>query len=389
MLTNKQITRMKGFHKRVILTQMGLRPSSIPKKISDINDILVRMNEDELQTKKLEQLYRVVVLGEVAGPQLPTDVAEQVNRAKMELAAAIKNTTVEELIGQADARVRDLMEKAQADLIRHAKEAITKAADNYRPIVVKQGKKTKKLKGVFPAEFERMLQLASSRVPQMWVGPAGCGKTYMAAKVAEALDLPFYDQSCSEGISESNFTGWLLPVGAGGKFEYVPAPFVIAYESGGVFLLDEMDAADPNLLVFLNKAIANDSFFVPARHKKPLVKKHPNFVVIAAANTYGAGADAQYVGRNALDASTLDRYRTGLITMDYSPAVEEALVDQEILEWGRKIRKLIRERKLYRIMSTRVMLDLTKMKVEHEWDKEDWEEAYFADWSVEERRMVA
>lgn len=389
MLNSRQITRMKPFYKRVLLNQMGVPNRSIPRKVADINTMLLQMNEDDAQKAKLEQLYLVVVEGQIAGPALPTDVAEQVNRAKMELAASIKQTTVEELIGQADARVRELTEKAQGDLIRHAKEAITKAADNYRPIVIKQGKKTKKLKGVFPDEFERMLQLASSRVPQMWVGPAGCGKTYLAGKVAEALDLPGYDQSCSEGISESNFTGWLLPVGASGKFEYVPAPFVIAYENGGVFLLDEMDAADPNLLVFLNKAIANESFYVPARHKNPLVKQHKDFVVIAAANTYGAGADAQYVGRNALDASTLDRYRAGMITMDYSPSVEEALVDQDVLEWGRKIRKLIRERKLYRIMSTRVMLDLTKMKADHEWDREDWEEAYFADWSPEERRMVA
>jgi hypothetical protein len=40
------------------------------------------------------------------------------------------------------------------------------------------------------------------------------------------------------------------------------------------------------------------------------------FVCIAAANTFGTGADRQYVGRNQLDESTLDRFRIGQIELD-------------------------------------------------------------------------
>jgi len=207
--------------------------------------------------------------------------------------------------------------------------------------------------------------------------------------VAEALGLEAYDQSMSEGISESAFTGWLLPTGQSGSFKYVPSPFITAYEKGGVFLFDEIDAADANLLVLMNEAIANDYFFLPQRHTKPKVVKHKDFVAIAAANTFGAGADAQYVGRNALDAATLDRFRAGLIQMDYSAPVEEALVDPEVLEWGRKIRKVIRQNGLFHIMSTRVMLDLSKLKEQYDWDKTEWEETYLANWAEEERRMLA
>ena len=117
--------------------------------------------------------------------------------------------------------------------------------------------------------------------------------------------------------------------------------------------------------------------------------KHEDFVAIGAANTFGAGADAQYVGRNALDAATLDRFRVGMVYMDYSAPVEEALIDADVLTWGRRVRAKIKEHKLFRIMSTRVMLDLTKMKAAYEWDEDDWAEAYFADWSDEERRLVA
>jgi hypothetical protein len=287
-------------------------------------------------------------------------------------------------------QIRDTLEKLAGKLEQrletYGRKVLAEAAQSYRPVVVKQGKETRKVKGVLPKEFESVVQLGSQRVPIMLVGPAGCGKTYIAGKLAEALGLNFYDQSCSEGVSESIFTGWLLPVSAGGKFDYVASPFITCYERGGVFLLDEMDASDANLLTFLNKAIANDSFFLPQRHRSPLVKKHPDFVVIGAANTFGHGANAQYVGRNALDAATLDRFRAGMIHMDYSAEVEGALVDADVLSWGLKVRKCIYAANLRRIMSTRVMLDLTKMKQNCGWMLEDWERAYFADWADSEKQ---
>lgn len=387
-VTGFRLKKMKPHEKRVMLQCLGIPTRMLPKSVGDLNNKLVEINEN--RPEDVAKWFNIVILGIVeSGDTLPTDVQAIVDGAKKELALVIKEAVLDETVEKAETYLNDRTEKAQKELIRHAKEAVVKAADKYRPIVIKNGKKTKKLKGVFPEEFERMVQLASARVNQLWVGPAGCGKTYLAGKVAEALDLPAYDQSMSEGISESNFTGWLLPTGANGKFDYVPAPFITAYENGGVFLFDEIDAADSNLLVFMNKAIANDYFFLPQRFKNPKVVKHPDFVCIAAANTYGAGADAQYVGRNALDAATLDRFRAGIITMDYSAAVEEALIDEDILAWGRTIRAKIRQHKLIHVMSTRVMLDLSTMKAQYEWDENDWNETYFADWSEEERRLVA
>jgi hypothetical protein len=54
-----------------------------------------------------------------------------------------------------------------------------------------------------------------------------------------------------------------------------------------------------------------------------MVKAHPNFRMIAAANTYGNGASRQYVGRNQLDAATLDRFCT--LSWDIDDKIEEAL----------------------------------------------------------------
>lgn len=288
-------------------------------------------------------------------------------------------------------RIDSTLAKAKAAFAAMSIEALTELEKKAprRIEIVAPGKPPKKMKDTLPEEFERMLELASQRIPIMLVGPAGCGKTFLAGKLAEALELDFSDQSCSEGMSESIFNGWLLPIGKAGEFQHVPSPWLQRYETGGVMLLDEIDAGDANLFTYINKAIANDSYTVPQRYRKPRVQKSGDFVLIAAANTFGHGADAMYCGRNQLDAATLDRFKVGLICLDYSEKVERSLAPEALCQWAWNIRKKIREHKLRRVMSTRTIEQLAKMEKAYNWAKKDWEEAYFAGWPDSERRLVA
>lgn len=295
-----------------------------------------------------------------------------------------------ELMGETASKlVHTAADDVKASLAKFARAEVTAAAERKAPIVIKEGGKVRKVSGVLPAEFERMVKLASKRIPILLVGPAGCGKTYLAEKLAEALGLTGSDQSCSEGMSESVFNGRLLPIGKGGAFEHVPSPFMQRYETGGIMLLDEIDAGDPNLFTYINKAVANSAYTVDQRWLKPVVKKHKDFVLVAAANTFGNGADAMYVGRNQLDAATLDRFRVGLITMDYSREVEASLAPAELCEWAWKIRERIQANKLRRIMSTRVIKDLATMTEAYGWSQHDWHSTYFTGWTEAERKMVA
>ena len=280
-------------------------------------------------------------------------------------------------------------EKQEPKLLEYAKQMIKEAAEKRAPIVIKDGAKVRKIKGVLPPEFKKMVELAAARIPIMLVGPAGCGKTYLAEKVAEALGLDYSDQSCSEGMSESVFNGLLLPIGKGGEFKHVSTPYMDRYEQGGLMLLDEIDAGDPNLFTYINKSIANSSYTVPQRWSNPVVKKHKDFVLIAAANTYGHGADAMYVGRNQLDAATLDRFKVGMIAVDYCREVEETLAPRPVCEWAWSIRGRIRENKLRRVLSTRVIKDLGAMTEQYKWEQPDWENAVFAGWTEGERKLVA
>jgi hypothetical protein len=101
--------------------------------------------------------------------------------------------------------------------------------------------------------------------------------------------------------------------------KYVPTPFYTLYKEGGVFCLDEMDAANPNLINLLNGGLAGKMMSFPCG----MVDRHPNFICVASANTFGTGSTEQYIGRNPLDAASLDRFQK--YTIDYCQALEESL----------------------------------------------------------------
>lgn len=191
----------------------------------------------------------------------------------------------------------------------------------------------------------------------LMVGPAGCGKTTLAAQIAAALGEPFGMVSCTAGMSEAHIMGRLLPVEAGGTFAYVPTDFVERYENGGVFLLDELDGADSNVSLVFNAALENGRLALTSRPSKPIAERHENFVALAAANTFGRGATRMYAGRNELDTATLARFTGAVYELDFDKELEAELCDDKALlarVW--EIRERVATAAIRQHMGTRELL---------------------------------
>lgn len=181
------------------------------------------------------------------------------------------------------------------------------------------------------------------------VGPAGSGKTTLAEQVAVVMKRKFYLES--RVTSEFKLLGFIDAAG-----HVVRTQFREAYEQGGVFLLDEVDASDPDALTAFNSALANGLCAFPDK----LVKRHKDFIAIAAGNTYGRGADRQYVGRNQLDAATLDRF--SIFEVDYDEMLELELSGNP--DWARycqAVRKACAEEKVRHIVSPRASISGAKL----------------------------
>jgi|GEM_PF-1167008 len=189
------------------------------------------------------------------------------------------------------------------------------------------------------AIFPRALRALGAGLNLLLVGPAGSGKTTIAEQIAEALSLDFYMTGAVD--SPYKLLGFRDAQGA-----YAPTAFRRAFEQGGLFLFDEIDASAPAALLAFNAALANGYADFP----DGMVKRHPSFRVIAAANTYGAGRDRQYVGRNQLDAASRDRFVT--IAMDYDPSLEKTLAgtDQLSTAWVAYIQAVRASARLLKIL---------------------------------------
>jgi hypothetical protein len=176
--------------------------------------------------------------------------------------------------------------------------------------------------------FPLLLQVLACRLNALLVGPAGTGKTTAARKAAEALGLSFACLSVGPQTSKSDLLGF---VDAGGT--YRETLFVRAYRDGGVFLLDEVDAGNAGVLTVLNAALAGDVMATPAG----MIQRSERFIVVAGANTYGQGASRQYVGRNQLDAATLDRF--AVLDWPIDEGLEASLIGEPAMATPFEIQK--------------------------------------------------
>lgn len=185
--------------------------------------------------------------------------------------------------------------------------------------------------GVQHAKFQALLDLCRLRDGQgealnVWLaGPAGSGKTTAARNVARALGLPFMFNGAID--AEHKLLGFQDAQG-----RVVRRPFREAFEHGGVYLFDEVDGSHPSALLPFNAAISIGQCDFP----DAIVSRHPDCIVIAAANTYGQGATHDYVGRLKQDQTFLDRFIQ--MAWGYDDELEEAIAGNSA--WVKKVQAI-------------------------------------------------
>lgn len=276
-------------------------------------------------------------------PAAPTDA--QVSNSLGILEQALMKVIADTSIPKVEAEIMNGVEMKISDYI----------ARTYGPI---QRKITtiidgdhKEVKGFIHEKFDEAIKFVKNGFPVYLAGPAGCGKNHLCKQIADALGLKFYFTNAV--TQEYKLTGFTDANG-----HYQPTQFYEAFKNGGLFMLDEMDASIPEVLIILNAALANGYFDFPA----PIgyVEAHPDFRVIAAGNTTGHGADYQYNGRNQLDAASLDRF--ALIEMDYSIEIENGIAcDIELADFCRNFRKAAAKNGIQTVVSYRAIDRLAKM----------------------------
>jgi len=246
--------------------------------------------------KSLDDIKRIVTDAMNGTESVPTPAEPSVPRPVR--AESKDSVSVDEAIrrllasipqGIDESAVRELIRDFTAPKFVELGEMIAKIRPQVTEVHI-PNREVRKLDGVQHKQFTKVLQTLGCGLNVFMVGSAGTGKTTIANGV------------------------------------YVGTEFRKRFEFGGVYLMDEIDNANPNILGTLNAALANGYMAFP----DGMVKRHDGFVAIAAGNTYGNGATAQYVGRNPIDGATKDRFVFMDILIDEN--VEDAMMQAEGLD---------------------------------------------------------
>lgn len=293
--------------------------------------------------QNIEQIRKDVINVWAAG-------AEKEIRSTIEAIATEVETDVKAAV---DANLQLVETKTSAkvhDLLTTFQAMKQEAMDHKRVTIIGPDGVERKVNGRTHEKFHKLLNAMQSSFPTMLVGPAGTGKTYAAEQVAKAFKLNFEAMSVGAQTSKSDILGFMSA-----NNNYVGTGFRRAFEFGGVFLMDEIDAGNANVLVVMNAALSGSQCAFPDK----MVDKHKDFKFIGTANTYGTGASRQYVGRTQLDAATLDRF----ITIDWTvdEVLEASMIDgyKHGKKWHKTvkaIRKEVTKRDFRVIISPRASL---------------------------------
>lgn len=232
-------------------------------------------------------------------------------------------------------------------------------------------------------QLARLLRVCSSRldsgfVPNvLLVGPTATGKTFSTQQIAGALGLEFFAHGAMSQPHE--LFGF---IDAGGHMHRTP--FRDAFERGGLVILDELDSWDAGVTLALNAALENGYATFP----DGMIKRSPDCVIIGAANTYGGGATAEFVGRNRLDNAFLSRFPVK-IQWDADPALEVAISGDAAFA-----RRVQAARERARAVGLKHLIDMRQMRAGAALiaagftSDEAADLTYLAGLSVDQRRMI-
>ena len=179
-------------------------------------------------------------------------------------------------------------------------------------------------------------------------GPSGTGKTSVIKQVAARINLPVYQITASERMETSDLVGHYTLID--GNTVWQDGPLAMAMRNGGIFLLDEVDTANPAVLIALN-GVLDGSGLVIAEHGGEYIEPHPLFRLACTGNSSGNGdSSGYYTGVGQLNLAFMDRFtvleatypdpeaETALLTRKF-PQLPKSLIDS-MVRVANAIRKL-------------------------------------------------
>lgn len=237
--------------------------------------------------------------------------------------------------------LEQLTQQAAANAAAPAQQIVVKTIDGAEHNVEGQTHK----------DFARILNIVANNIPVLLHGEAGTGKTTLAKQIAQALGLDFYKQGFAG--TKYDYTGYIDANG-----QRVETPAARAYKYGGLLLLDEIFASDPQALLAINGMRDGD----PVEFAGELIYPHKNFRLVCADNTIGMGATDGY-DRNEQDISFVNGLARIEVFSDPNIELANCGGDAALLEYYTDLKKAVKTCGVSLPISPRDMRRAAQIKV--------------------------
>lgn len=337
-----------GATSRQLAEQFGYSMKGIWKSLKELEQL------GEIKIKKIKGLFRIFSVSK-------SDSSKEFSMTNNEVGSELQTLLIDTIAKFSAGKVLESV----MPLVRQ------KCVEEFgmTPIVheVKVGAASPvRVDGCLPPCFDSILAYAANGNPVMMTGPAGTGKGFIARNVAKSCNAEFFEVNAVK--NSYDLTGF---VDANSRF--VRTPFYDACKSvsegkAAVFLFDEMDCSEPEVLKVFNEALSSKEFTFPNDERLSF----DDLIVLCACNTFGTGSDDMYCGCQ-LDASTLDRFV--MVKVDYNRNVEMRIAqyDEELVDFIDLFRLqteknglpfIVSYRSLKRIVSMRGLLPLKQIMKE-------------------------
>jgi len=169
------------------------------------------------------------------------------------------------------------------------------------------------------------------------IGETGSGKTALVRHWCSKNDKRYLRVSLNGSATTEDLVGhWVVK---DSETKWVDGILTSALRDGAVIVLDEINAASPEVLFCLNSVMDEDRQLCLIEKDGEIVKAHPNFRLVATMNPTELG----YAGTKEVNEALLDRFPV-VLDIGYSEVVENKILTKMKVpkETKKKIKKFVK-----------------------------------------------
>lgn len=170
-------------------------------------------------------------------------------------------------------------------------------------------------------ELQTLALAVQRNVPCLLIGDTGTGKTSFIRYMAYQTKNGYRRLNLNGGTTADELVGHYVADPQAKGMRWIDGVLVEAMKKGYWLLLDELNAALPEVLFKIHSLLDDDRFLVLEEHEGEIVRPHENFRIFAGMNT-----SLEYAGTKDMNKALISRFPIVIQTHHPEPLKEIAIL---------------------------------------------------------------